>query len=216
MGPGAVQALKAATALTSSLAATRDALQIVQSGDGQYTSGLLRARLDIMGQQPVIIPVWTGPDSHQLVGRLTAPVIADLINEACYEILLVSFATFPDAEVRASLDAAVSRGVAITTLLEREVDNPNYDGCLDPFPGLSATQLYWPAQERPPGAAMHAKVLVVDRRVALVGSANLTGSGLEKNLECGLLVRGGPVPAKISGHVLGLNLPKEGALHKRP
>ncbi|WP_425454039.1 phospholipase D-like domain-containing protein [Nocardioides immobilis] len=38
---------------------------------------------------------------------------------------------------------------------------------------------------------MHAKVLVVDRRTALVGSANLTGHALERNLECGLLVRGG-------------------------
>lgn len=51
---------------------------------------------------------------------------------------------------------------------------------------------------------MHAKVLVVDRRVALVGSANLTGYGLERNLECGLLVRGGLVPAALAEHLLHL------------
>ncbi len=49
---------------------------------------------------------------------------------------------------------------------------------------------------------MHAKILVVDRRVALVGSANLTGYGLERNLECGLLVRGGPVPRLLVEHLL--------------
>jgi phosphatidylserine/phosphatidylglycerophosphate/cardiolipin synthase-like enzyme len=49
---------------------------------------------------------------------------------------------------------------------------------------------------------MHAKVLVVDRSVALVGSANLTGYGLERNLECGLLIRGGPVPAALAEHLL--------------
>lgn len=44
---------------------------------------------------------------------------------------------------------------------------------------------------------MHAKVQVVDRRTALVGSANLTGYGLERNLECGLLVTGGAVPQAL-------------------
>jgi cardiolipin synthase len=45
-------------------------------------------------------------------------------------------------------------------------------------------------------------VLIVDRCVALVGSANLTSYGLERNLECGLLIRGGPVPAALADHLL--------------
>ncbi len=52
---------------------------------------------------------------------------------------------------------------------------------------------------------MHAKVLVVDRRTALVGSANLTGYALERNLECGLLLRGGPVPSLLVDHLLSAN-----------
>ncbi len=48
---------------------------------------------------------------------------------------------------------------------------------------------------------MHAKVLIVDRRTALVGSANLTGPALERNLECGLLVSGGPVPTLLADHL---------------
>jgi phosphatidylserine/phosphatidylglycerophosphate/cardiolipin synthase-like enzyme len=48
---------------------------------------------------------------------------------------------------------------------------------------------------------MHAKVLVVDRKTALVGSANLTGYGLERNLEAGMLIRGGPVPALLAEHL---------------
>jgi cardiolipin synthase len=49
---------------------------------------------------------------------------------------------------------------------------------------------------------MHAKVLVVDRQTALVGSANLTGYGLERNLEAGVLIRGGPVPSLLAEHLL--------------
>ncbi len=49
---------------------------------------------------------------------------------------------------------------------------------------------------------MHAKVLVVDCRTALVGSANLTGHALERNLECGLLIRGGTVPTLLVDHLL--------------
>jgi len=51
---------------------------------------------------------------------------------------------------------------------------------------------------------MHAKVLVIDDRLALVGSANLTGAGLERNLECGVLVRGGPLPRAMRDHLLNL------------
>jgi phosphatidylserine/phosphatidylglycerophosphate/cardiolipin synthase-like enzyme len=43
---------------------------------------------------------------------------------------------------------------------------------------------------------------VVDRESALVGSANLTGYVLERNLEWGLLIRGGRLPAAVAEQVL--------------
>jgi len=46
--------------------------------------------------------------------------------------------------------------------------------------------------------------LVIDNSAALVGSANITGAALGKNLECGLLVRGGPAPHNLRSHVQGL------------
>ena len=208
-GPGAVRALRSASFLPASLAAAQHALELAEAGDGPYASGALTARLDVMADQTQVTPVWTGPDSQKPAGRLTVAVLADLISEAQREILLVSYATFPDAEVRATLSAAVARGVRVTTLFEREVDNPNFDGHLDPFPDLLARRLYWPKITRPPGAAMHAKVLVIDRKTALVGSPNLTGFGIEKNLECGLLVRGGRVPGEIADYILGLTALRE-------
>jgi cardiolipin synthase len=73
-----------------------------------------------------------------------------------------------------ALSAAVARGVAVTLLAERHEDNPSYTALGTPFPGLNALRLHWPAQSRPPGAALHAEVIVVDDQVALVGRANLT------------------------------------------
>jgi phosphatidylserine/phosphatidylglycerophosphate/cardiolipin synthase-like enzyme len=73
-----------------------------------------------------------------------------------------------------------------------------------PFPGLTADRLRWPANRRPPGASLHAKIIVVDDVVALVGSANLTGRAMESNLECGILIRGGPQPAAIRAHIMDL------------
>ncbi len=90
----------------------------------------------------------------------------------------------------------------MTLLLERPQDNPKFHGHYEVFPGLSARRLAWPAPARPLDASMHAKVLVVDRCTALVGSANLTGHALERNFECGLLIRGGQVPPLLVGHLL--------------
>jgi cardiolipin synthase len=203
-GSAALHTLQSAAVLPTSAAAVRDALQVVEAGQGQYASGALTAFLDLLSDQPGVTPVWTGPESAQPSGRLTLAVLADLIGEARREILLVSYATLPSAEIRSALMAAATRGVEITTLLERQADNPQFSGHRDPFPGMQATRLHWPASDRPSGAAMHAKVLVVDRNVALVGSANLTGYGLERNLECGVLVRGGPVPGALAEHLLHL------------
>jgi cardiolipin synthase A/B len=50
---------------------------------------------------------------------------------------------------------------------------------------------------------LHVKVIVVDDRIALVSSANLTGCVMEANLECGILIRGGPHPRAICDHISG-------------
>ena len=200
-GPEAIHSLQLEVVLPASAAAARLAFELAASGHGPYTAGVLTGRLDAVDEQPSVTPVWTGPESAGPHGRLTMAVLADLIAEARSEIVLVSYATLPSEDVRAALSAAASRGVALTLLLERAADNPSFAGRSEPFPGLFARRLCWPAAERPAGASMHAKVLVVDRETALVGSANLTGYGLERNLEAGVLIRGGRVPALLVEHL---------------
>jgi phosphatidylserine/phosphatidylglycerophosphate/cardiolipin synthase-like enzyme len=172
-----------------------------------YLSGLLtgaaraveRARL----RQSVSV-VWTGPESGETSSRLTAAAVIELINSARSNILLVSYATQTEPQISAALSAAVARGVTVTLLAERHADNPSYTSAAMPFPTLSALRLHWPASSRAPGAALHAKIIVVDDQVALVGSANLTSRALESNLECGVLIRSGPHPRAIRDHIMGL------------
>lgn len=148
--------------------------------------------------------VWTGPESDVDTGRLTAPVVAELIGEAQHELLLVSYASHDEPRIGDALAAAVDRGVDITLVVERPDDNPAFSGSGRAFPGLPARRLSWPLAIRPAGASLHAKLIVVDARTALVGSANLTGRAMVENLECGVLLRGGTHPRAIRDHVFGL------------
>jgi phosphatidylserine/phosphatidylglycerophosphate/cardiolipin synthase-like enzyme len=47
---------------------------------------------------------------------------------------------------------------------------------------LDAVRLCWPGTAQSPGAALHAKIIVVDDKAALVGSANLTSRAMETTL----------------------------------
>jgi cardiolipin synthase A/B len=172
-----------------------------------YLSGLLAGAACAVSrarQQQSVSIVWTGPESGVSSSRLTAAAVIDLINVAQSEILLVSYATQTESSIKAALSAATERNVAVTLLAERREDNPSYSGVATPFPDLSVLRLHWPASSRPPGAALHAKVIVIDDQIALVGSANLTSRAIESNLECGILIRGGPQPRAIRDHIAGL------------
>ncbi|MDY0004853.1 MAG: phospholipase D-like domain-containing protein, partial [Polyangia bacterium] len=51
---------------------------------------------------------------------------------------------------------------------------------------------------------VHAKVAVVDGERAFITSANLTGYALEKNMEAGVAIHGGPVPLTLRNHLQAL------------
>ncbi|MGH3221079.1 MAG: DISARM system phospholipase D-like protein DrmC [Streptosporangiaceae bacterium] len=206
-GVPAVRALRAATAAPILRSACDQLLSRLDHLDPAYLAGLLdgaaRAVERAHRHQSVDV-VWTGPESGVTTSRLTAATVIDLIEQAHHEILLLSFATQTEPGISAALHTASARGVSITLLAERHSDNPGYAPAGIPFPGLKATRLHWPAGERPQGAALHAKVIVVDDRIALVGSANLTSRAMEANLECGILIRGGLQPRAIRDHITGL------------
>lgn len=151
--------------------------------------------------------VVTGPSSWHVPTRQTADVILELVNQAKESLLLTSFAAYKVPSLIAALKSAVARGVSVQMLLETVEDSGGaltHDAkqAFAAIPGV--TVLIWPAERRvSEGAAkasMHAKVVIADRDSAFVTSANLTGAALERNLEVGVLVSGGPLPGKLMDH----------------
>lgn len=183
-----------------SLQATR-----LDEAECHLVAGVLLGSLQPNPAAATVETVWTGPPSGNHTTRLTSAVVVDLIGSATTSVLLVGFAVHNEPSVTAALTQARARGVGVRLVLERTADNPRYNATYEtPFPGVDAERLCWPSPPRPDGAALHAKILVIDDNTALVGSANITGAALGKNLECGLLVRGGPAPHNIRRHVQGL------------
>lgn len=142
--------------------------------------------------------VVTGPDSPAAPVRLTSEVVRQLIASAQQRVTLVSYAAYQMPTIIAALDAAVARGVRVDLILE----SPEH---LDGGGGAAAYAKYrvyhWPADQRePPTAKLHAKAVIVDSRDVLLTSANMTNAAYDKNLELGLLCRGGSTAGRVQRH----------------
>jgi len=206
-GPAAIAEFQARTGSAVFRDACQQVLDCLGAGETEYIAGCLAgaARVSARGRglQEVDV-VWTGPESDVDTGRLTSAVVSELIKSALHELLLVSYATYPEREVLLALQDACTRHVDVTVVFERNVDNAAYHGHDDGLASLGLRRVVWPAVNRPLGASLHPKLVVVDKQVALVGSANLTGRALDTNIECGVLLRGGLQPRAISEHIWGL------------
>lgn len=146
--------------------------------------------------------VWTGPDGDVDV-RLTYSVLIEVIRTAVRRLILVSFAAYRVDEVVQALQQAASRGVEIQLILDGGTEAARA------FEASERIALYtWLPTllpEHDPGhASLHAKAVIADDRLAFVTSANLTEYALDRNMELGLLVRGGNVPKLLADHFHGL------------
>jgi phosphatidylserine/phosphatidylglycerophosphate/cardiolipin synthase-like enzyme len=142
--------------------------------------------------------VITGPDSPSAPVRLTSQVVQQLIASAEQRITLVSFAAYQIPTIIAALDDAAARGVRIDLILE----SPEH---LEGGGGASAYAKYrtyeWPADKRePPDAKLHAKAIIVDSHDVLLTSANMTNAAYDKNIELGVLCRGGTTAQRVQKH----------------
>ena len=131
--------------------------------------------------------------------RTTGGVARDVINGCAEQLLVVGYSVTTDAALAglaartvAAMGAAAARGVVVTALLHR--DETNRSAMLAAWtPSAPRPRFYtWPDQPGDAMAKMHAKVLVADKRDALVTSANLTYHGFVGNVEMGLRVSGAP------------------------
>ena len=155
------------------------------------------AAKDVAGAATIDIVV-TGPDSPIAPVRLTSEVVRQLIASANKRVTLVSYAAYQVPAIAAALDAVSARGVRVDLILE----SPEH---LDGGGGAAAYAKYriyhWPADHREPrDAKLHAKAIIVDGRDVLLTSANMTNAAYDKNIELGLLCRGGSTALRVQKH----------------
>jgi phosphatidylserine/phosphatidylglycerophosphate/cardiolipin synthase-like enzyme len=153
--------------------------------------------------------VWSGPSTHEVPVRATARVLVELVREAEHELVLMTYSAKPYEPLTEVLRAAVERGVSVMAVVETLQGAGSALAGSEPavaFASIAGVEVWhWPVTRRSEhGAKMHAKLAVADRRVLLVSSANLTQSGVTRNIEAGVLVRGGTAPLRAAEHVAEL------------
>ena len=142
--------------------------------------------------------VVTGPDSPAAPARLPAEGVRQLIASAHRRVTLVSYAAYQVPAIIGALDAAVARGVRVDLILESP---DNLDGGGGGGAYAKYRTYHWPADQRdPPEAKLHAKAVIVDSRDVLLTSANMTKAAYDKNIELGLLCRGGTTAGRVQKH----------------
>jgi phosphatidylserine/phosphatidylglycerophosphate/cardiolipin synthase-like enzyme len=154
----------------------------------------------------VVEVVWSGPSSANVPVRASGQVLADLINTAQRELVLVTYSARRYTPVDAALRSASARGVDVVIVVETLVGAGGLLKGVEPakaFKDIPGVRLFhWPIEVRSdPNSRMHAKLAIADRRVLFMSSVNLTQSALERSMEAGLLVTGGHAPQRAAEHI---------------
>ena len=131
----------------------------------------------------------THPDVMKLGIRSTEPSMLELISNAEDELQILSYAITSGAnKILLAIEEALARGIKLTFVLNSNEEMS--DRIIDSLTKMKNTFEYSKVYffDSSVNADLHAKIMVADRKVAIVGSSNLTSKGLVWNLEIGFLI----------------------------
>lgn len=200
----AIQTLTGADALDDFLMAVQD--QRVPAAEAAaylrgYVSGWTRRR-----EESEVRTVWSGPRTAGVPSRATAQVLVEVIDQTSEELVAMTYSARAYKPLTKALRSAVERGVRVDIVVETKsgatglLNGPEPAAAFAAVPG--GALWHWPAEARTPRRSrQHAKIAVADSRLLFLGSANLTASGATRNIEAGVLVRGGTAPQRAAEHV---------------
>lgn len=164
--------------------------------------------------------VWSGPDGADAPRRDTNVVLRELFQQAEREVLIASYAFFDGRtvfeplqermQVRPDLKVRLFVHVGPDPQQPYETREARLQRFADNF-----WQHHWPWQPRPeiyydprafePDAAIiHAKLAIVDRRLALVSSANFTPNAQTRNIEAGVRLEDEDLCERFAAGLVGL------------
>ncbi len=147
--------------------------------------------------------VWTGPEAAASTARDTWVVMREMFEKAQSRVLIAGFAFDSGGELFEPLHQNMAeRGVRLQMFLnipraEKGSDPAKHARAfvqqmlIDNWPWQdNLPELYYDPRTVEPASleSLHAKCVVVDERLALIGSANFTDRGQTRNIEVGVLI----------------------------
>ena len=178
----------------------------------EIASALISASLtaEIAASRGSVEMVWTGPSSNLVPIRHTEQVLKEVIESSKTKLFVVSFVAYDVPSIHTALNRAIERDVTVDILVE-SAQNTHSSLAVDSIPRMRKAvpnaNLYTWDQSKSPSSAVgvvHAKCAVADDHIAFITSANLTVAAMEKNVELGVLIKGGDLPARLDQHLRSL------------
>jgi hypothetical protein len=179
---------------------------------------VVRTRERRPGAEDLVDLVWTGPETLGVTNRDTGVVVRELFGAAESEVLVAGFAVYQGRTVfkrlaermeerlglRVRLFLDVQRHPSDTSLPGELLRRFAHHFCAQEWPGKQLPELYYDPRSLDANvvkrSSLHAKCIVVDRRTALVTSANFTEAAQVRNIEVGALIRDGQFAARLTSH----------------
>jgi phosphatidylserine/phosphatidylglycerophosphate/cardiolipin synthase-like enzyme len=162
--------------------------------------------------------VWTGPEAPGVANRDTAVVVRELFGSATTEVLVAGFAVYQGREVFRRLAERMAEVPALRVRLFVDVRRVPGDATpsselvwkflhrfrTSEWPGDKLPELYYDPrsldENQAKRSSLHAKCIVIDRKVAFVTSANFTEAAQTRNIEVGALVRSPIFARELADH----------------
>lgn len=186
--------------------------------------GMLAARTEAQPRVADAVDlVISGPESDAVANRDTGVVVRELFSQAEKSVLVAGFAVrqgqrvfqaladrmevVPHLDVQMFLD--IQRAFGDTTV-EADLVRRFRDQLVEhqwPVGRRLPRVFYFPASLRTElarRASLHAKCVVIDRKVAFVSSANFTEAAQQRNIEVGVLLRMPELAEQLTRHWEGL------------
>lgn len=162
--------------------------------------------------------VWTGPEAPGIVNRDTAVVVRELFANANEYVLVAGYAIYQGREVFRALSDRMAELPTLKVCMVLDVQRRHRDTTKDTelirefahrfkateWPGGRLPEVYYDPRSLEPDqtkrSSMHAKCIVIDRRVAFVSSANFTEAAQVRNIEVGALIRSERFAVRLAEH----------------
>ena len=185
----------------------------------ELVGAVLAERAEQPREGDLIELVWTGPETPGTFNRDTGVVVRELFATAEESVVVAGYAVYQGRDLFRGLAEQQARRPGLHIRLYLDI----HRGYQDLAPDEEIIRRFarkfvqddWPddypipevyfdprslATDPAKRSSLHAKCVIVDRRVALVTSANFTEAAQERNIEAGVIVRSPRFAAGLADH----------------